>query len=369
MQLRTAVVGAGVVSDTHLSALSACPHTKLVAVCDTDEQRAVEAAHRYDVRALFDVDELLEGMDLDWLHICTPVRTHLPIAKQALEAGIPVNIEKPLTETVPAAEELVELSDRYQVPVSVTHQHQFDPAMRAARQRIESGELGDIRSVDLLYMGETPPDMANRGEWAFDLDGGEFEEGLPHPLYLVLGAGGYPASADGIRVVTDLHGEYERSFGYDGVGVSYRSEDGTLCSAKCVAGSTPHKVLSIYGEKKSLEVDFVSQTVVEARPNFDGSPTAKARNNLSRAKDRLVGTVKNVVQVGKDTIGDDWESHRNLDSHAYQIDAEARALIGNDDLPVPLEEGLWTVQLMEAVRAEANGSRELVVNDPSVTDD
>jgi predicted dehydrogenase len=236
MPLRTAVIGAGVVSDIHMSALDECPRTELVAVCDLDEERARTAARRYGIRAVFDVEELLAEGGLDWVHVCTPVQTHLDIARLAIEAGVPVNIEKPVTETVAEAEELTRLSENYGVPVSVTHQHRFDPAMRAAEARLRAGELGELRAANLLYTGETPPDQANRGEWAFDLVGGEFEEGLPHPLYILLGAAGYPEEGT-IRALTQLHGEYERPFGYDGTTVSYRSEAGTLASVTCLGGA------------------------------------------------------------------------------------------------------------------------------------
>jgi predicted dehydrogenase len=355
MPLRTAVVGAGVVSDIHMSALDECPRTELVAVCDLDEERARTAARRYGIQAVFDVEELLAEGNLDWVHVCTPVQTHLDIARLAIEAGVPVNIEKPVTETVAEAEELTRLSENYGVPVSVTHQHRFDPAMRAAEARLRAGELGELRAANLLYTGETPPDQANRGEWAFDLVGGEFEEGLPHPLYILLGAAGYPEEGT-IQALTQLHGEYERSFGYDGTTVSYRSESGTLASVTCLGGAPPQKILFLHGADRSLNVDFVSQTVIEVDHDFNGSPQAKVRNNVSRAADRLAGTAKNVYQVGRERLDDDWDSTRRIDSHAYQIDAEARALQAGSELPVPLAEGRWTIALMEAVReASAEG--------------
>lgn len=362
MQLQTAVVGAGVVSDIHMSALEQCPHTELVAICDVDEQKLRTASQKYDIRAVRDIGRLLDTADLDWLHICTPVQTHLEIAERAIEAGVAVNIEKPVTETVAEAEELVRLSEQHDVPVSVTHQHRFDPAMREAMDRIESGELGDIRGLDLLYTGETPPDMANRGEWAFELVGGEFEEGIPHPIYIMLGAAGYPESREAIQAQTDLYGDYERPFGYDGFDVSYKTETGVLCNIKCLAGSAPQRILFVHGEEKSLNVDFISQTVIEVEQNFNGSSLAKVRNNVSRAGDRLVGTARNAYKVSRRQTDNSWEQTTKLDSHAHQIDLEARALLNDSELPVPVDEGKWTIALVEAIRNES-AQRERVVAD------
>jgi predicted dehydrogenase len=364
MRLKTAVVGAGVVSDIHLSALDACPRTELVAICDLDEARAEAAAERYGIRAVFDLEDLLDRYDLDLVHVCTPVQTHLEIARLAIEAGVAVNVEKPVTETVAEVQELQRLSARQDVPVSVTHQHRFDPAMRRAQAMIDAGELGEIRSANLLYTGETWPDHSQRGEWAFDLAGGEFEEGLPHPLYIVLAAGGYPRSREDVQVLTDLHGDYDRPFTYDGVHVTYASETGGLRTVTCLAGTPPQKQLFVNGAEKSLTVDFVSQTLVEVEQNFNGSPRAKLRNNVSRATDRLLGTARNVYQVGREHISDDWERRIALDAHAYQIDAEARALLNGDDPPVSLEEGRWTVELMEAIRERGAGERWAVAEAP-----
>ena len=100
MTLETAVVGGGVVSDYHLSGLTQCPDTELVAICDLDESRAREKATEYDINAYADFEGMLAREQLDWIHLCTPVATHLELARMAIEDGFPVLIEKPVTESV-----------------------------------------------------------------------------------------------------------------------------------------------------------------------------------------------------------------------------------------------------------------------------
>ena len=107
MSLRSAVVGAGVVSERHLTGLDRNPRTDLVAICDLDEGRANEKALEHGIKAYTDLGEMLAEANLDWLHVCTPVATHVPLAIQAIEAGVPVLIEKPVAETVEEVEELV----------------------------------------------------------------------------------------------------------------------------------------------------------------------------------------------------------------------------------------------------------------------
>ena len=105
MSLRTAVIGGGTVSENHLSGLSQNPKTELVAICDLDEEIAREKARSYGIKAYFDVGELLAAENLDWVHVCTPPQTHLAVATQVLEAGIPALVEKPVTETIEQFEE------------------------------------------------------------------------------------------------------------------------------------------------------------------------------------------------------------------------------------------------------------------------
>jgi len=195
MTLRTAVIGGGTVSSVHLDGLDRNPRTDLVAICDLDEDTARGIATEYDIQAFFDVEEMLAKLDLDWVHVCTPVQTHLPIAKTVIEAGIPVQIEKPITETYEEFEELASFAERHDAVVSEKHNHAFDPVVRQALRMKREGELGEVRGVDVIYTGSSRPDDPNRGPWNFDLAGGEFEEGIPHPIYITLRAGGIHAAS------------------------------------------------------------------------------------------------------------------------------------------------------------------------------
>jgi len=369
MALESAVIGAGNVSDRHLSGLQKCPETELVAVCDLDEEKAKTAADEYGIQAYFDMDSLIDDEDLDWLHICTPVQSHLPLGKQAIEAGIPVMIEKPITETVEEFEELQAAAEDHDVSVSVMHNHRFTPAMRAAMERVESGELGELWGIDLVHTGDTLPDDANRGEWAFDLPGGEFEEGLPHPIYLALSAGGFPRSREAVKATTNLSGEYDYDFTYDSAQLQYTTDEGVLCNVKLISGSIPQRQLMLHGEKKSLTVDLVSQSVVELDKHYVSSSVMRVQNTVDKVVGHVRGSVDNVLKVAKSKRDESWEMEKSLKPHYYQIDAEAKALSRGGEMPVPMEEGKWTIALINEIRAEAE--QTAVESRPSVaaTDD
>jgi predicted dehydrogenase len=259
-------------------------------------------------------------------------------------------IEKPAVENVAQFEELESLAERHGVPVSVVTQHLYDPAMRSARAQIEDGRLGDVRGVDLVFTGLTPPNEPNRGSWTFELPGGEFEEGIPHPIYLTLAAGGYPADEDDVHATTSLHGEYEHDFSYDNAQVQCAAADGTLCSIKMLSGAIPQRVLLIHAEERSLVVDFISQTVEKLDRNYRGSPVRRVLNNVDRAGDRLWGVVDNGRLMAKKMRDDSWDVQRKINPHYYQINREARALERGSDLRGSLERAKWTTITMEKIR-------------------
>jgi len=350
MSLRTAVIGGGTVSETHLSGLSQNPKTELVAICDLDTETARQKAKSHSIKAYFDVAELLKSEDLDWVHVCTPPQTHLTVATQVLEAGIPILVEKPVTETIEQFEELAAVADREDVPFSVVHNHKFGPVERTVRNEIESGELGQIRGVDLLYTGSTEPDVANRGAWNFELLGGEFEEGLPHPLYLGLNAGGLPQSEADVSAQTSLLGTYDREFGYDCAQLQYVSESGTLCTIKMLSGTKPVRILYVHGSESTLAADLVSQTLVRLDRDYKASPVARAQNNIDQIADRIRGTAENIGIVLKDKRAGEWATAIERNGSYYQFDQEAEALLTGTEPPVSVDEARWTVKLQEAIR-------------------
>lgn len=366
MALRTAVVGGGTISSRHLDGLSECPYTDLVAICDVDPERARSIASEYGIANYTDMREMLDDARLDWVHICTPVATHLDLATMAIEAGVPVLIQKPVTETVEEYEQLKATADEHDVPVSVVHNHNFDMAARKLTAAIEDGAVGEVRAVDVRYAGQTYPDDVRRGEWAFQLPGGEFEEGIPHPLYLLARFGGYPRDADDIQVITHLVGEYDRPFTYDGAKLQYVSESDVLCSTTLLPGNVPDKGVHVHGEDGVLIADLVSQTLVRLERDYQSSAINRALSNVKRASDRLRGNVDNLRSFVRDKRSDEWEVKTDMNSHYYQFEQEALALEGRGERPVPLEEAGWTIRLMAAIR-EAAADRAAVTQDASVT--
>ncbi len=97
-----------------------------------------------------DYHEVLRSPDLDAVAVITPVGTHYPIAKEALENGKHIFVEKPFTDSVPHAEELVELAEKKHLKIMVDHTFLFTGAVKKTKELIDQDVLGAIYYYDSM---------------------------------------------------------------------------------------------------------------------------------------------------------------------------------------------------------------------------
>src|SRR6185503_18801024 len=118
-------------------------------LCDTDEARLNAMGRRYPAaHTTNDYQKLLADRELDAIAVVTPVSTHYPITKAALQAGKHVLVEKPLTSTALEAEELIALASRNRLTLMVDHTFVYTGAVRKMKELLQSGELGDLLYFD-----------------------------------------------------------------------------------------------------------------------------------------------------------------------------------------------------------------------------
>jgi predicted dehydrogenase len=130
-------------------------------VCDRDAARLDHMRERYPhVRATADCRELLSS-GVDAVVVATPVSTHYPIARDCLQAGKHVLIEKPLAASSEQGRELLELGERVDRIVMVGHTFEYNPAVVAVKEIIDRGEIGDVYYVNCtrVNLGLFQPDI------------------------------------------------------------------------------------------------------------------------------------------------------------------------------------------------------------------
>ncbi|MHC4221875.1 MAG: Gfo/Idh/MocA family protein [Planctomycetota bacterium] len=131
-KIRTAVIGAGKMGAIHSKVYRQLPQSDLVAVVDTDIKRAQKLAKKNKCSAFTDCSELLGKVDA--VTIATPTIYHSDIAKNFIENGISVLIEKPLAVNTQQGREIVDSAKRNNVVVAVGHSERCNPVVQAMKR-------------------------------------------------------------------------------------------------------------------------------------------------------------------------------------------------------------------------------------------
>ncbi|MBC7630589.1 Gfo/Idh/MocA family oxidoreductase, partial [Aeromicrobium sp.] len=108
-RLRVGCVGTGFIAGKHLAALSTFGDVDVVAVADSDDQRAAAAASAHDARCYTDGVDLVESEDLDAVWFCVPPFAHGPLEEAAVRRRLPFFVEKPLAHDSATAERIAGL--------------------------------------------------------------------------------------------------------------------------------------------------------------------------------------------------------------------------------------------------------------------
>ncbi len=125
--LKVAVIGVGSLGKHHARIYRDLPGTQLVAVADTNLEQAESQGKATGANAVTDYREILG--EVDAVSIVVPTVDHYRVARDALEAGLHVLVEKPMTSTLEEADELIELADNRTLTFQVGHVERFNPAV------------------------------------------------------------------------------------------------------------------------------------------------------------------------------------------------------------------------------------------------
>jgi predicted dehydrogenase len=129
-KIRAAVIGVGYLGRFHAQKYAQVAECELVAVSDSRQEARDKVAAEVGARAVADYRELLGAVDA--VSVVTPTPAHFSIARDFIEAGAHVLVEKPITDTVEEARQLIELAARHEKVLQVGHLERFNAAILAA---------------------------------------------------------------------------------------------------------------------------------------------------------------------------------------------------------------------------------------------
>jgi predicted dehydrogenase len=188
--IRVGIIGCGKVADKHASQIRRIRGSEIVGVCDREALMAIQLAERFHIKDYFDdVRTMLTTLRPDVVHITTPPHSHFDLAKQCLEAGCHVYVEKPLTINFEEAGALIGIAEKTGKKLTVGHETQFMPVAQDMRRLIREGYLGGTPVHLESYYGYDFIDeryaravLGDRNHWVRKLPGGLLQNIISHGI-------------------------------------------------------------------------------------------------------------------------------------------------------------------------------------------
>ena len=158
--IKVGVIGLGPIGNRHARIYAELENSELVAVCDLDRERADAAAASLGVQAFYSVQAMLDRVELDMASVATGGEEygsdHYQPTIEALEGGLHVLCEKPISNEIGPAEEMVARAKELGLCFGVDLNHRFTPAARLAKKWMDDGRIGHLLFINMSIWIQNP---------------------------------------------------------------------------------------------------------------------------------------------------------------------------------------------------------------------
>ena len=250
-KIRFGIVGVGGMGSNHCNSFDKVTDGVLAAVCDYSADRAKEVGEKFGIPHFSDYVAMYDSGLVDAVLIATPHPIRPPIVIAAMERGIHVLSEKPLSEKVSSADTMLAAAETYGVSFAVMFQRRTEPVLAAAIKIAQSGKLGKIHRVTMISPEFRSQAYYDSGGWRATWKGeggGVMMNQSPHILDLFIQIGGMPKTITA-RVETRMHHiEVE-----DIAEAMVTYEDGGSGYFYCSTNEAgPGQMIEVFGDKGKL---------------------------------------------------------------------------------------------------------------------
>ena len=297
------IIGVGDVTEVKSGpAFYKAANSKLVAVMRRNAEKAADYARRHKIPTWYsNASELINDPKVDAVYIATPPDSHAHYAIEAMKAGKPVYVEKPMAKSYAECQEMVKVSEQTGMPLFVAYYRRALPAFLKAKELIDKGAIGKVLSVNITLFKQAAernqapeemhwhvnPEIGGAGHF-FDLASHQFDF-LDFTLGEIEKVSGFAANRAGLYPAEDT------------VSAAFKFKSGvTGTGSWCfVAGQAEEKdVIEFIGEKGVVSLPCFSMGGVSL--TLDGETTTFEVENPQHISQYLVQqVVDDLLEKGK----------------------------------------------------------------------
>ena len=341
--IRVALIGYGLAGASfHAPFIATTPSLALRAIVTRDPERRARAAHDHPQAQLVDDADVLwrQAGGLDLVVVATPNRTHVPLARAALEAGLAVVVDKPFAPTAAEGEALIREARRRGLPLTVYHNRRWDGDFITLRRLVAAGSLGTVFRFESRFDRWRPTpkgnwresgDPAEAGGILYDLGSHLIDQAL-----LLLGP------------VTSVYAELDRRR------AGVEADDDSFLALTHASGARSHLGMSAVAAQTIVRLRVLGSQAAYVKHGLDVQEEALRRGERP---DQPGWGEEPPARWGSLGAGDETQPvPTDRGQYPAFYAGVARALRDGGPMPVDPEDALAGLRIIEAAqRSEATG--------------
>ena len=320
---------------------------------------AKQLGERFGISGCFsDLEEMLQSRSPDVVHITTPPQSHCLLAKQCLESGSHVYVEKPFTTMASEAESLIELAESCGLKITVGHNYQFTLEMLEMRRLVKKGLLGgkpfhleSYWSYDLGDLRYASAFLGNSSHWVRELPGQLFQNIISHGIAKLAEF----LDSESMEIAATAHqSEQLRSLGaqevMDELRVLIRDKSGTTAFFTFSTQVKGLNQLRVYGPANSITADIITGSLVRNTSRSYKSYLTYFIPPLRNAKEHFRNAQCNIANFLRRRLYQDFGMKELMERFYDSIRTDMAP-------PIPYGEILLTARMMDEIFAQIYPSK------------
>ncbi len=348
--MKIAIIGCGMISDTHVKEIKKISGVDLVSVCDQEKMMAQQLAERHKIPYSYtSMEEMIAERKPDVVHVLTPPTSQLKVCRSVLEAGCHVLVEKPFTVNLDEARQVIESAVKNDRKLTVNHFHNFSPPALKIKELLSEGVLGDIVHLESFYSYNMESAAVSflGGEpnsWLHSLPGGVLQNNISHLIYKLvelMPGGDINAQAMGYRYRNDTSPGSGNTFSNE---LRVMMTNGQISAYATFSSNIApfRQFLIVYGKKQTLVADYETRSVVLWPKNEWPGPFGKLLNPMMLSGRYCSEGIKNIIKFAK------FDFHFYAGMHTL-LNRFYRSIQNGTPPPIPYNEILRIAMVMDSI--------------------